>query len=110
MLLYSVPIIGPTLCGAHVTTIWVWTCIAITSTTSSHSGYHFPFQLSPEFHDYHHMTFNECFGVIGVLDHIHGTAETFENSAYYKRHRTYFSFKPIRELYPEQTENAQKTN
>ncbi|ETN69308.1 fatty acid hydroxylase family protein [Necator americanus] len=47
-------LLGPTLCGAHVTTLWIWACIAVMSTTFSHSGYHFPFQPSPEAHDYHH--------------------------------------------------------
>ncbi|KIH68700.1 fatty acid hydroxylase family protein [Ancylostoma duodenale] len=47
-------LLGPTLCGAHVTTLWIWACVAVMSTTFSHSGYHFPFQPSPEAHDYHH--------------------------------------------------------
>ncbi|CAJ0602675.1 unnamed protein product [Cylicocyclus nassatus] len=95
-------LLGPTLCGAHVTTLWLWSCIAIMSTTFSHSGYHFPFQPSPESHDYHHKVFNECYGVLGILDHIHGTASTFERSVHYKRHGTYFSLKPIKEIYPDE--------
>ncbi|PIO72857.1 hypothetical protein TELCIR_05189 [Teladorsagia circumcincta] len=27
---------------------------------------------SPEAHDYHHKVFNECFGVLGILDYIYG--------------------------------------
>ena len=38
-----------------------------------HSGYHLPLLFSPEFHDYHHLKFNQCFGVIGLLDFLHGT-------------------------------------
>ena len=36
-------------------------------TINDHSGYHFPLAKSPEFHDYHHLKFHECFGVLGVL-------------------------------------------
>ncbi|VDL79042.1 unnamed protein product [Nippostrongylus brasiliensis] len=94
-------LIGPILCGAHITTFWIWACVAMISTTCSHSGYHFPLQSSPEAHDYHHRVFNECFGVLGYLDHLHGTAERFRKSVYYKRHITYFSLKTIKELYPD---------
>ncbi|VDO79711.1 unnamed protein product [Haemonchus placei] len=47
-------LLGPTLCGSHITTLWIWACIAVISTTFSHSGYHFPMSPSPEAHDYHH--------------------------------------------------------
>ncbi|KAK6046696.1 hypothetical protein COOONC_15800 [Cooperia oncophora] len=45
--------------------------------------------------------FNECFGVLGVLDYIHDTAKTFRSSVYFKRHITYFSLQPIKEIYPD---------
>ncbi|KAK5966872.1 Dietary restriction down regulated [Trichostrongylus colubriformis] len=94
-------LLGPTLCGSHITTLWIWACIAIMSTTFSHSGYHFPFQPSPEAHDYHHKVFNECFGVLGILDYLHGTANTFRRSVHFKRHITYFSWTPIKEIFPD---------
>uniref|UniRef100_A0A183F1Y7 Fatty acid hydroxylase domain-containing protein n=1 Tax=Heligmosomoides polygyrus TaxID=6339 RepID=A0A183F1Y7_HELPZ len=50
-------LIGPVICGSHVTTIWIWACVAVMSTTFSHSGYHFPLQPSPEAHDYHHKVY-----------------------------------------------------
>nr|CDJ84994.1 Fatty acid hydroxylase domain containing protein [Haemonchus contortus] len=94
-------LLGPTLCGSHITTLWIWACIAVISTTFSHSGYHFPMSPSPEAHDYHHRVFNECFGVLGILDYIHGTAKNFRRSIHFKRHTTYFSLKPIKEIIPD---------
>nr|CAR63579.1 hypothetical protein [Angiostrongylus cantonensis] len=99
-------LLGPTLCGAHVTTLWIWACVAVTSTTFSHSGYHFPLQPSPEAHDYHHKVFNECFGVLGILDYFHGTASNFRRSVFYKRHMTYFSLRPIKEIFPDEQEKS----
>ena len=46
---------GPLLMGTHVFTAGVWMVAALTTTTISHSGYHFPFLPSPEAHDYHHL-------------------------------------------------------
>lgn len=99
-------LIGPVICGSHVTTIWIWACVAVMSTTFSHSGYHFPLQPSPEAHDYHHKVFNECFGVLGILDYLHGTAVNFRSSVHFKRHVTYFRTKPIKELYPDEEEKS----
>lgn len=60
--------------------------LAIFSTTISHSGYHLPFLPSPEAHDFHHLKFNNCFGVLGVLDRLHGTDTMFRASKQYERH------------------------
>jgi sterol desaturase/sphingolipid hydroxylase (fatty acid hydroxylase superfamily) len=47
---------GPILFGCCLVTTWAWYVVAIFITLVHHSGYNFPFLLSPEFHDYHHMT------------------------------------------------------
>lgn len=46
---------GPLLMGAHVAMLWLWLGIVIVTTVIHHSGYHFPFMSSPEFHDFHHL-------------------------------------------------------
>ena len=28
-------------------------------------------------HDFHHLKFNQCYGVLGVLDYLHGTDQQF---------------------------------
>ena len=51
---------------------------ACLGTQTHHSGYRLPwiagFDEQPEFHDFHHMRFNCCYGNIGWLDALHGTA------------------------------------
>lgn len=65
--------IGVIVSKCHLATAWFWVFIAILQTTISHSGYHFPILPSPEAHDFHHLKFNQNFGVLGVLDRLHGT-------------------------------------
>jgi methylsterol monooxygenase len=50
----SGPILLGDLCGNHIISAWLWIIISMTSSTIYHSGYHFPFILSPESHDFHH--------------------------------------------------------
>ncbi|KAJ3208126.1 Chromosome 5 4 [Dinochytrium kinnereticum] len=66
-------ILGPLLMGSHVFTFWFWLTIAITTTISTHSGFVIPGMPSPIRHDFHHYRFNSCFGVLGILDYLHGT-------------------------------------
>lgn len=68
----------------------------ITCTIFEHCGYHFPFQHSPQIHDYHHFKFNECYGTNGFLDWLHGTCETFLLSKNFKMHRPMLSFRDFR--------------
>ncbi len=42
---------------SHLFTCWLWFTIAILNTLKDHSGYHFPFFTSSEFHDYHHLKY-----------------------------------------------------
>ena len=41
------------------------------------SGYDFLFLSDPRGHDWHHEKFHEVFGVLGVLDRLHGTSTEF---------------------------------
>ncbi|CAH1106377.1 unnamed protein product [Psylliodes chrysocephalus] len=95
------PFLGVFLMGSHMATAWLWFTLAILSTLNAHSGYHLPFFPSPEAHDFHHLKFNNCFGVLGVLDRLHGTDTSFRQSRAYMRHIMMLSFMPPREAFPE---------
>ncbi|KAM9313191.1 fatty acid hydroxylase domain-containing protein 2 [Gastrophryne carolinensis] len=95
------PIIGPMLMGSHVATIMLWFIIVLVTTTITHSGYHLPFLPSPEFHDFHHLKFNQCYGVLGVLDHLHGTDLIFKQTKSYDRHVLLMGFTPLSQSIPE---------
>jgi fatty acid hydroxylase domain-containing protein 2 len=43
-----------------------------------HSGFDLPFLKSPDFHDFHHIKFDECFSANGFLDELFGTNKGFE--------------------------------
>lgn len=103
------PMLGPLICGSHIATAWLWYCMALINTLNSHSGYHFPLMPSPEAHDFHHLKFNQCYGVLGILDYIHGTDNLFRSNKAYQRHIMSLSPQSLREIYPED-ETAKKTN
>ncbi|EDS45664.1 sterol desaturase [Culex quinquefasciatus] len=50
--------------------------------------------------------FNQCFGVLGVLDRVHGTDTLFRNTKAYARHIMMLSFMPAREAFPEPAKKA----
>ncbi|CAD7090538.1 unnamed protein product [Hermetia illucens] len=95
------PFLGVFIMGSHVATAWLWFALAILSTLNAHSGYHLPFFPSPEAHDFHHLKFNYCFGVLGVLDRLHGTDSMFRSTKAYTRHIMMLSFVPPREAFPD---------
>ncbi|XP_017474896.1 PREDICTED: fatty acid hydroxylase domain-containing protein 2-like [Rhagoletis zephyria] len=95
------PFLGVFLMNTHVATAWMWFALAILSTLNAHSGYHLPFFPSPEAHDFHHLKFNNCFGVLGVLDRLHGTDILFRATKSYTRHIMMLSFVPPREAFPD---------
>lgn len=95
--------LGVFIMGSHVATAWLWFSLAILSTLNAHSGYHLPFLPSPEFHDFHHLKFNQCFGVLGVLDRIHGTDTSFRSTTAYARHVMMLNFTPPREAFPDES-------
>ena len=45
---------------------------------------------SPEGHDFHHSSFTNCFGVLGILDWLHGTDLEFKKSENFDRHVVVF--------------------
>ncbi|TWW75085.1 fatty acid hydroxylase domain-containing protein 2 [Takifugu flavidus] len=99
-------VIGPVILGSHVSTTSMWYCVALISTTISHCGYHLPFLPSPEFHDFHHLRFNQCYGVFGVLDRLHGTDDKFRQSKQYERHTLLTGLTPLNESIPDAPKKA----
>ncbi|KAF5280502.1 hypothetical protein FQA39_LY18047 [Lamprigera yunnana] len=87
--------------GSHVATSYLWLVLAIFATLHTHSGYHLPFLPSPEFHDYHHLKFTQNYGVLGILDRLHGTDLQFRASPEYNRHVYTYNFVAPREMYPD---------
>jgi len=69
--------IGIIVMKSHYFTALVWFAFALSTTMSHHSGYWMPLSFNPEFHDFHHLKFNYCYGVTGLLDKIHGTDSLF---------------------------------
>ncbi|XP_044133823.1 fatty acid hydroxylase domain-containing protein 2 [Bufo gargarizans] len=94
-------IAGPMLMGSHVTTIMLWFSLALFVTTISHCGYHLPFLPSPEFHDFHHLKFTQCYGVLGILDRLHGTDLIFKQTKAYDRHILLLSLTPLTQSIPD---------
>ncbi|XP_068134401.1 fatty acid hydroxylase domain-containing protein 2 [Hyperolius riggenbachi] len=95
------PMVGPMLMGSHVATVMMWFSLALVSTTISHCGYHLPFLPSPEFHDFHHLKFNQCYGVLGVFDRLHGTDLIFKQAKAYDRHILLLNLTPLSQSIPE---------
>jgi methylsterol monooxygenase len=95
------PTLGTLLLGSHIATTWLWGSLALISTLNSHSGYHLPFFPSPEAHDFHHLKFNQCYGVLGILDYLHGTDIMFRSSQAYQRHIILVGSTPLRETFPD---------
>ena len=89
---------GAFLFRTHLITFWIWIILALFFTLVHHSGYHLPMFPSPEAHDFHHLKFNQFYGVIGLLDYLHGTDDQFRDNKAYKRHSVLFSSKSAREL------------
>ncbi|XP_054612146.1 fatty acid hydroxylase domain-containing protein 2 [Dunckerocampus dactyliophorus] len=100
-------VIGPVVLGSHLSTTCMWYCLALVSTTISHCGYHLPFLPSPEFHDFHHLRFNQCFGVFGVLDRLHGTDAKFRQTKQYERHTLLTNLIPLTESIPDTPKKGQ---
>ena len=102
-LLTNIPAValGPLILGSHISLIYAWGGFATINSLIIHSGYHLPFQSSAEYHDYHHLKFNQNFGFLGFLDQLHGTNRKFKKTVNYKRNRILISTKSARELYPD---------
>ncbi|XP_053679287.1 fatty acid hydroxylase domain-containing protein 2-like [Anopheles nili] len=92
--------LGPAIMKCHVFTLALWLTFVMWDTLGDHSGYHLPFLGSSESHDFHHMTFNQCYGNYGWCDRLHGTNSEFRRKKQYQRHYRIFSLKSARELVP----------
>ncbi|KAL3449933.1 fatty acid hydroxylase superfamily-domain-containing protein [Aspergillus insuetus] len=59
----------------HILTLWAFIAGVSIQATLAHCGYRMPPLLSwtPEVHDLHHEQLNVNYGLIGVLDKLHGT-------------------------------------
>jgi sterol desaturase/sphingolipid hydroxylase (fatty acid hydroxylase superfamily) len=91
-------IAGPLIMKSHVIVYWFWLTAAVFSTITAHSGFHFPFLPSNEFHDYHHLKFSVNFGALGIMDRLHKTDELFLNTSQWRRHFTFFSFADVKHM------------
>ncbi|CAO1380280.1 unnamed protein product [Diamesa tonsa] len=100
------PFLGVFVCRSHIATCWLWFALALISTLVSHSGLHFPGFPSPEAHDFHHLKFNQNFGMLGVLDRLHGTDTLFRASSAFPRHIMLLSFLPARQQFPDGSKKA----
>lgn len=95
------PFFGLFLQNCHLSTYFLWFSLAVLFTLSEHSGYHLPFMTSPEVHDFHHYSFINNFGFLGILDSLHGTDKMYKQSMAYPRHFVIKSLKSARELVPD---------
>ena len=61
----------------HIFFVYQWIVGACLGTQTHHAGYRFPWIAAhdhqPDFHDRHHADARTCFGVLGILDFVHGT-------------------------------------
>jgi len=74
---------GAFICQSHGFTFMVWCVFAVLGTQTHHCGYRWPWIApwghQPNFHDYHHEKFNQCYGQFGFLDKLHGTSNAWIN-------------------------------
>ncbi|XP_059485931.1 fatty acid hydroxylase domain-containing protein 2-like [Neocloeon triangulifer] len=98
--------LGSMLLRSHPVSVWFWFSYAIFQTLNGHSGYHWPWFQSQEFHDYHHLKFNQNFGSIGLLDYLHGTDTQWRESVQFKRNIFLVGLKSAREVVPDEVAKA----
>ena len=51
-----------------------------------------------------HIRYNNCYGVLGVLDRLHNTDEAFRKTKKYQRHFTFLNLTPLTKAIPESTD------
>ena len=81
---------GHLLLGSHIKVFKYWAMGVTLVTIIFHCGVHFPLLFPNEFHDYHHLKYNQCYGVFGLFDYIYGTDKEYRKSKQYKRDKIYF--------------------
>jgi 4-alpha-methyl-delta7-sterol-4alpha-methyl oxidase len=81
MLTSTLVLVGPSLVGAHVVTLWAWIVFRQLQAADGHSGYDvpwnpallFPFYKGPAYHDFHHRRFfGNYAGFFAYLDKLFG--------------------------------------
>ena len=67
--------VGPFIMKSHFLTTALWYFAAILGTQMHHCGFKLPWLpgIQPQFHDLHHETFSNNYGLLGILDWLHGT-------------------------------------
>jgi sterol desaturase/sphingolipid hydroxylase (fatty acid hydroxylase superfamily) len=70
--------VGPLLLGSHPLVLWAWTIYLNYRTILLHSDYALPGFQKPNFHDFHHIRFNQNFGSCGAMDRIYETDIVFQ--------------------------------
>ena len=70
--------LGPVVCHSHLATTYLWFAVAVVGTQLHHCGYrfwfaHLPWDHQPNFHDFHHENFSGNYGLLTLLDRLHGT-------------------------------------
>jgi len=64
-------------CRCHAFFAVQWAFGAVIGTQVHHSGFRMPWTVSyddqPDYHDFHHQKFKCNYGLLGILDHLHGT-------------------------------------
>ncbi|GFY76461.1 fatty acid hydroxylase domain-containing protein 2 [Trichonephila inaurata madagascariensis] len=80
------PVLVPwILIDTHVLSMWAWVALSSPLGVMLHSGYHLPLAQPPEFHHYHHMKFNQNYGILGILDWFHETDKEYRKSELFER-------------------------
>ena len=70
-------IAGPLLIQTHVLPMCLWIHFGQLTAMTSHCGYALPGFPTPLSHEYHHQVFMSNFGILGILDWLHGTRGNF---------------------------------
>uniref|UniRef100_F6WMR0 Fatty acid hydroxylase domain-containing protein n=1 Tax=Ciona intestinalis TaxID=7719 RepID=F6WMR0_CIOIN len=95
--------IGPVLLGSHLSLTWWWIIYAQMESSYHHSNYHLPFLSSPQYHNYHHVKFNQNY-CDPFFDGVYKTNLVFQKSIEAKRDRPFYSLTPIDVQYPDEVQ------
>jgi len=87
---------GHLIMGSHKKVFKYWSIGVVLVSIVFHCGVHLPLLFPNEFHDYHHLKYNQCYGVFGLFDYLYGTDKEYKKSKQYKRQKVY----TLNEEYP----------
>lgn len=80
---------GHLVMGSHIKVFKYWLIGVTLVTIIFHCGVHLPLLFPNEFHDYHHLKYNQCYGVFGLFDYIYGTDKEYRKSKQYQRQKIF---------------------